>query len=139
MSDDSDIIPALVDLNPTQRNDAVAPPATEISPPRLSPTPNCRILNIGALILRLAGILLIIAGFYPFFWTVIELYWKLGGDQKDVLNVTVGQRTIRFHMEGWHAVIFGLIWSLALWAAATVAFALGYALYLVRELVKKNG
>ena len=135
MSDDSDIIPALVDLNPTPRAD-LTHPATASAPPKPSRIPDRRIITAGGIVLRAAGVLLIIAGFYPLLWTIIELYWKLAGTQKDVLNITLGQQTLRVHMEGWPAIIFGLIWSMAVWAASVMAFALGHALYVIRDLMK---
>jgi hypothetical protein len=129
---ESDTIPGLEDLAAAaaSRNSRVG---VQQQSRRRGRAPSPRILNAGGTALRTVGVLLVIGGFYPFLWTVFEVIWLFQGGGSDLTFQVVGG-TLSVHMEGWPAIIFGTIWSLAVWCCALIAFALGHAMYVLRDL-----
>jgi hypothetical protein len=113
-----------------QEDVAATTPAGRRRPRRI---PSRRVLTAGGMVLRGIGVLLVIAGCWPFLWTLLEAYVLLGGE-KSVFELTISGQEFSLHMRGWPAIIFGLICSAALWCAAIVAFALGHAIYAIRDL-----
>lgn len=91
-------------------------------------------MTAGAIALRTLSVLLVIAGFWPFLWVILELLVLLHGGESQYRFQGYGG-SIRFDFVGWPAVVWGLIYSVLLWCAATIACGFGYAMYILRDLV----
>jgi hypothetical protein len=97
--------------------------------------PSPRVLRAGGLVLRAAGALIIIASFWPLIWTAVEAFLLFSGAIKSEWHFTVSDKAFFFRLRGWPAILFGIIWTVSLWCAATIAIALGHALYAIRDVL----
>lgn len=103
------------------------------------PVPSPRVLRAGGLVLRGTGALLVIAGFWPFIWTMIEAFLLFSGAIKSEWYFTVSDQAFYVRMRGWPGILFGIFGTVSLWCAATVALAFGHALYAIRDVLTHRG
>jgi hypothetical protein len=135
MSNETDVIPGLEELATAARERSPIPAPSSAHAKRRK-VPNLRILRAGGIVLRGLGVLIVIAGFWPVWWALIEAHLLFGGAIKSEYHFIANDERFAFQLRGWFAIIPLLIVACLVWCIAIVAFAMGHALYVIRDLAK---
>jgi hypothetical protein len=100
--------------------------------------PDPRVLRAGGIVLRGTGALLVVAGFWPFVWAVLEAILLLSGRVESEWQFTYGAYYFKLRSGGWPAIATLLVWAGVTWCVAVIVFAFGHALYAIRDLVARR-
>jgi hypothetical protein len=101
---------------------------------RRRPVPSLRIINAGAFVLRVAGILIIILGFWPFFLGTFHAIWWFQGEPNSIKISASATHVLVSNVGGWFATLYFVIGAIVIWCVATVVLAFAHALYVIRDL-----